>query len=541
MTWNSDGSLGLLAISDTFNTANSQTCTYGNDDLGRIANTTCLPVGSQTPIWAQTFAYDPFGNISKNATVGISFAPVYSPATNQFSGAYDANGNLTTDSVHQYSWDADSNLISVDGITKTFDALGRVVEQLNGGTYTQILYAPWGDKVALVSVNTLQKAYVPLVGGATAVYSGTGLAYRHPDWLGSSRFASTSVQPTAVSYSGAYAPYGESYSETGTTDRSFTGQNQDTESGLYDFPTRGYSPVESRWLSPDKAGVAAANPGDPQSWNRYAYVHNKPLGAVDPLGQDGIVVFCDPNCGGSDDSTSDDSGDDSIGDDIVNTFEGIGNDIGNFFSGLFGGGGGGHSSPPPPPAKQYAQSSVSSDSAKAVQSALGSGSSVSVTNNPGIPSPAPANNADNGSIWDSCGSSCGAALSTASNFSAGAGDALTFTLDKYPRRAVSWISGMGYGEDVDHGSGAYWAGVGTGTGVGIGLSGPTGPIFGGGKAVTGGTLLNSADSLRIGWSYMRAAGIYRFRVAGTLLGPLVSRGIIASQHINLWPPSTWGW
>ena len=153
----------------------------------------------------------------------------------------------------------------------------------------------------------------------------------------------------------------------------------------------------------------------------------------------------------------------------------------------------------------------------------------------------PANNADNGSIWDSCGSSCGAALSTASNFSAGAGDALTFTLDKYPRRAVSWISGMGYGEDVDHGSGAYWAGVGTGTGVGIGLSGPTGPIFGGGKAVTGGTLLNSADSLRIGWSYMRAAGIYRFRVAGTLLGPLVSRGIIASQHINLWPPSTWGW
>ena len=51
LTWNSDGSLGLLAISDTFNTANSQTCTYGNDDLGRIANTTCLPVGSQTPIW----------------------------------------------------------------------------------------------------------------------------------------------------------------------------------------------------------------------------------------------------------------------------------------------------------------------------------------------------------------------------------------------------------------------------------------------------------------------------------------------------------
>ena len=394
LTWNPDGSLGLLAVSDPFNAANSQTCTYGNDDLGRIANTTCLAVGSQTPIWAQSFAFDPFGNINKTATVGISFAPVYSPATNQFSGTYDANGNLTTDGVHQYSWDAGSNLASVDGITKTFDALGRVVEQSNSGSYTQILYAPWGNKVALVSGSTLQKAFVALPGGATAVYNSAGLAYyRHPDWLGSSRFSSTSTQPTTVYSSGAYAPYGESYSEAGTTDRSFTGQDQDTESGLYDFPTRSYSPVESRWLSPDRAGVAAVDPADPQSWNRYAYVGNKPLRSVDPLGQDAIPVnFCDgTNCGGSDDSTSDDSGDDSIGDDIVNAFEDIGNAFADCF-GLCGGGGGSSTPPPPPPPKLYAQSGVLSDSAKAVQSALGSGSSVSVTNNPGIPSPA--NNGD---------------------------------------------------------------------------------------------------------------------------------------------------
>jgi hypothetical protein len=39
-----------------------------------------------------------------------------------------------------------------------------------------------------------------------------------------------------------------------------------------------------RWIQPDPAGLAAANPGNPQTWNRYAYVANNPAGAVDPLG-----------------------------------------------------------------------------------------------------------------------------------------------------------------------------------------------------------------------------------------------------------------
>jgi len=41
---------------------------------------------------------------------------------------------------------------------------------------------------------------------------------------------------------------------------------------------------QGRWISPDPAGLAAVNPADPQSWNRYSYVGNRPLNAVDPLG-----------------------------------------------------------------------------------------------------------------------------------------------------------------------------------------------------------------------------------------------------------------
>jgi RHS repeat-associated protein len=84
-------------------------------------------------------------------------------------------------------------------------------------------------------------------------------------------------------YDAAYAPYGEPYAQSGTSDLSFTGQNQDTVAGLYDFPAREYS-IQGRWVSPDPAGLAAVDPTNPQSWNRYAYVIGNPLGLTDPSG-----------------------------------------------------------------------------------------------------------------------------------------------------------------------------------------------------------------------------------------------------------------
>lgn len=46
---------------------------------------------------------------------------------------------------------------------------------------------------------------------------------------------------------------------------------------------------QGRWPSPDPTGLAAANPANPQSWNRYAYVMNNPLLLVDPFGLSGGV------------------------------------------------------------------------------------------------------------------------------------------------------------------------------------------------------------------------------------------------------------
>jgi hypothetical protein len=38
-----------------------------------------------------------------------------------------------------------------------------------------------------------------------------------------------------------------------------------------------------RFMSPDPAGLAAANPMNPQSWNRSTYVLNNPVNWADPL------------------------------------------------------------------------------------------------------------------------------------------------------------------------------------------------------------------------------------------------------------------
>jgi RHS repeat-associated protein len=132
-----------------------------------------------------------------------------------------------------------------------------MVEQNRSGTYTQIVYAPTGGKLALMSGQSLAKAFIPLPGQTTAVYTSSGLDhYRHSDWLGSARL--TSSPSRTVLSAVAYAPYGETYAQYGTADLSFTGMNSDTTSGDYDFLFREYS-TQGRWASPDPAGLAVVD------------------------------------------------------------------------------------------------------------------------------------------------------------------------------------------------------------------------------------------------------------------------------------------
>jgi len=106
-------------------------------------------------------SYDPFGNVKK--TGNSSWLPNYNNK-NQYtsiSGAtpsYDASGNLQADGFHNYIWNAYGQLSSIDStIVLTYDALGRVVEQNQSGTYFQVVYSPMGTKLAIMKGQTVSR------------------------------------------------------------------------------------------------------------------------------------------------------------------------------------------------------------------------------------------------------------------------------------------------------------------------------------------------------------------------------------------------
>jgi RHS repeat-associated protein len=302
LTWNTNGTLASLNIVDSISgTKDSQNCTsFTYDDLGRATGVNCGTTGSQS------YTYDPFGNITKAANgIGASFQPASYSANDQpiVSGMlFDTTGNTLADNLgNTYTWDPNwGNVVSVDGNSVTYDAFGRMVELHTSSGYSELVYSALG-KIAIMNGTTLTKAFVPLPGGGTAIYNPSGLSYyRHADWLGSSRLTSTSGR--ALYSSIAYAPFGDQYATSGTAaDPSFTGQNSDTSSALYDFPARRQSPSQGRWISPDPAGFSAADPSNPQSWNRYAYVLNNPSLLTDPSGlcPPAARNGWQPPCGGS--------------------------------------------------------------------------------------------------------------------------------------------------------------------------------------------------------------------------------------------------
>jgi RHS repeat-associated protein len=261
--------------------------------------------------------------------------------------SYDGMGNVKVDNLlNNYTYDAEGRPITAAGVQTTFDAFGRALELNHSGTYTQMVYSPSGWRHAVMNGQSLVKWLDPMVAGMAAIHNGDGTGYfQHADWLGSSRLAVTGGG--TVQYDRAYAPFGEPYAETATTNRDFTGQTEDTTPGLYDFLFRQQSQSQGRWLVPDPAGLAAVDITNPQTWNRYAYVGNNPLSAVDPLGLDMCDnwwgCLFDEGGGGYTDTGYCPPSEESCGDDGGG---GIGIGIGG------GGGGGGGTTPPGNPPSQ---------------------------------------------------------------------------------------------------------------------------------------------------------------------------------------------
>lgn len=263
---------------------------YTYDDFNRVTSAN-KNNGQQT----YSYDYDRYSNRwQQNSNPSYIFN-----SNNQIQGSgvvYDSAGNITNDGLgNLYTYDAENRVISVTGsnsVTYVYDAFGQRVRATinsapydfiynNGGAVDEVTGSgwQWGDAGAL----------------RVALYANSTTYFDHTDWIGSVRAWSN---PSGNSVGTcANLPFGDSQNCTGTSPNSwhytgFTGLPSDSESGLTHALFRQLSTTQGRWTTVDPGGLAAVDPGNPQTWNRYAYVGNNPLSYVDPLG---LTTTCDYN------------------------------------------------------------------------------------------------------------------------------------------------------------------------------------------------------------------------------------------------------
>ncbi len=207
------------------------------------------------------------------------------------SNTYDALGNVINDGTHTYTYDAENRPITVSGGTSyAYDAFGRrVYRQITAGV-REYTFDLQGNVLTRIISGSIGPANISIAGrhwGDIPTSSGSTLFMHtdmHTDWLGSARAYTKldgSVQATCQTL-----PFGDARSCTVNSDDDYYAGplwwNGDDSSYLSE--TRRYNPAQAHWTTTDPAGLAATDPTDPQTWNRYAYVMNNPLSLTDPSG-----------------------------------------------------------------------------------------------------------------------------------------------------------------------------------------------------------------------------------------------------------------
>ena len=318
----STGNNGKIS-SQTDNVSGEQV-SYTYDALNRLS--TAANQSGFSPLWGQQFTYDGFGNLTEvSVTQGSAPTLTTSYDYNNHAGGEDSNGNpgsiyLPADgSSYAATYDVENRLVATGSSTIRYSyapgnrRVWRGVGSWNSGT------GQWSptDEVTFWSVNGQKLATYQLtttlgVGPpspsapqfyatqtACNYYFGGKLIKNVNGWVYSDRLASI----------GKFYPYGiERPSATSNGTEKFTGYFRDSESGNDYAVNRYMSPGYGRFITPDP-NTASGDPGDPGSWNRYAYVNGDPINFRDP---DGLLGVCISPIGGGDDDDDDDD-DDAVG------------------------------------------------------------------------------------------------------------------------------------------------------------------------------------------------------------------------------------
>jgi len=234
-----------------------------------------------------TYNYDKLGNRSSTVNGGTT---TYVPNDlNQYSSVggvihtYDNNGNLTSTGTNTYGYDYENRLIhaviaSPQGeAVYSYDAFGRRISKTVNGVTTTFLYD--GDDIIAeydASGNLVTKyVYGDSIDEPIRMDKGGQSYYYHSDGLGSVTNLTDATGASVESYS--YDVFGKPSATSAVGNRyMFTGREYDSETGLYHYRERSYSPQIGRFLQRDPLQI--------DDENTYSYCYNDPVNWIDPYG-----------------------------------------------------------------------------------------------------------------------------------------------------------------------------------------------------------------------------------------------------------------
>lgn len=266
------------------------TTTYGFDSLDRLTD---IATGASTI----HYGYDNVGNRITTVDGSGTTTAAYDAAdqlqtltgpSGTTSYGFDANGNETTAGPWSFSFNLAGQLIGAQNgstsVAYTYDGNGNRITSTAGGQTDQLL---WDTGFRLPQLALERDSSGALVRRYTygnervSMTTPQTTAYYSTDSLGSV----TELSGGSGTQLGQYdnQPFGDGATSTNVDPSvtgnpfDFTGEYQDSKTGLYDLRARQYDPTTSRFFSPDPLGAQDAS-------SSYTYVADNPLGYTDPSG-----------------------------------------------------------------------------------------------------------------------------------------------------------------------------------------------------------------------------------------------------------------
>jgi RHS repeat-associated protein len=246
-----------------------------------------------------TYAYDAVGNRTSVADSSSSTNSYTANNLNQYSAVgttsytYDTKGDLTGDGTFTYTYDNEGHLLTAiktgSSGSYDYDALGRRMDKTvsNGGAVL-IRYVYDGNNLIEQrdAAGNVQAKYIYESGIDHPIQAviGSNTYYFQQDALGNVTALTDSSGNLVEQYT--YDIYGKPTIKDGsgtvlTTAKTpflFAGREYDSETGLYHYRARAYSPELGRFLQSDPIAFSG---GDP---NIYRYCGNNPINRNDPMG-----------------------------------------------------------------------------------------------------------------------------------------------------------------------------------------------------------------------------------------------------------------